>query len=299
MHARIKKKIRFSIHSQCGWLGEIKVQQVLPNKFAQAIGPFVLLEHILSYKQSSNGLHKGLVGKGSQPHRGIVMLTYILAGDVEYSNSLGNHAKLSSGGVHWTMAGKGIVHDEAVSAEFLVINPDISVVRFWINLPSKHKSEKPDYFSLQSSEIPKQELDDNVGWIKILSGEYGNTIAKIPCYSKEFLYHVHLEAGRQFSTMTEMRYEYASFLLANMAVVNGKGFQAGEFIAFTSLGEVIEIKNRSKTAIDILLFGGEPYNEPIVVEGNFVMNTPHEITQAYNDYYDGKYGQIKPQQKNL
>ncbi len=95
--------------------------------------------------------------------------------------------------------------------------------------------------------------------------------------------------------MTEMRYEYAAFLPANKAVINDIGFQAGEFIVFTSHGEIIEIINNGKTAIDIILFGGEPYNEPIVAEGTFVMNTPHEITQAYNDYYDGKYGQIKTQ----
>ena len=92
-----------------------------------------------------------------------------------------------------------------------------------------------------------------------------------------------------------MTFEYAAFLPANKVVVNDIEFQAGEFIVFTSLGEIIEIVNNSKTAIDIILFGGEPYIEPIVAEWTFVMNTPHEITQAYNDYYDGKYGQIKTQ----
>jgi redox-sensitive bicupin YhaK (pirin superfamily) len=63
-------------------------------------------------------------------------------------------------------------------------------------------------------------------------------------------------------------------------------------VVFTSDGEIIKINNGSEAAIDILLFGGQPINEPIVSDGFFVMNTPHEITQAYNDYYEGKYGQI-------
>ena len=295
MFAKMKKKIRFSVHSQCAWLGEIKAQSVLPNQFIQAIGPFVFLEYILSYKQSLNESSKELVGKRSHPYRGIATLTYVLTGEVEHLDSIGNHVTLSSGSAHWTKAGKGIVHAEAVSSESRVTNPDVSVIRFWINLPSKRKSEEPDYFSLRPSEIPKQELDDDAGWIKILSGEFENTIAKVPCYSKEFLYHIHLKAGRQFSTITDMAFEYAVFLPANNAVVNDKGFQAGEFIVFTSHGEIIEIGNNIETAIDIILFGGEPCNEPIVMEGTFVMNTPHDITQAYNDYYGGKYGQIKPQ----
>lgn len=292
MLEKIKKKIRFRVQCDCAWLGEIKVQQVLPNKFVQAIGPFVFLEHILSFKKSLNEPPVGPAGKRSHPHRGIATLTYILCGEVEHLDSIGNHAKLSSGGAHWMKAGKGVVHDEAVSSESRPTNPNVSVVQFWINLPSGRKTEEPDYFSLSPAEIPKQELDDNAGWIKVLSGKYGNTIAKIPNYSREFLYHIHLEAGGNFLTKTDIASEYAAFLPTNSAVFNDIRFQAGECIVFTSLGEIIEILNDSETAIDIILFGGEPCNEPIVAEGNFVMNTPHEITQAYNDYYDGKYGQL-------
>src|SRR5450432_3832855 len=170
MGSKMKKKIRFSIRSQCAQLCEIEVQRVLPNEFAQAIGPFVFLEHFISYKQSMNVLYNGLVDKRSNPCRGITTLTYILAGEVEHLDSIGNHVKLSSGGVHWTNAGKGIVHNEAVRSELRVTNPDISVVRFWINLPSARKSGEPEYYSFQPNEIPKKELHGIAGWIKILLG---------------------------------------------------------------------------------------------------------------------------------
>src|SRR5271170_4200724 len=102
MREKIKKKIRFSLNSQCAQLGGIEVQHVLPNEFAQAIGPFVFVEHFLSYKQSMNGLHRGLADKRSSPLRGISTLTYILAGEVEHLDSMGNHVKLNGGEVHWT-----------------------------------------------------------------------------------------------------------------------------------------------------------------------------------------------------
>ena len=287
----MKKEVSFSIQSQHTWANEIKVQHVLPNKFVQAIGPFVLLEHIVSNNQSSNELQE-VVGKCPQPQRGIATLTYILSGEVEHLDSIGNHIKLSSGSAHWMKAGKGIVHDEAIHAECRINNPDVSVIRFWINLPSKNKCEEPEYFSLPAIDIPNQILTDDTGWIKIVSGEYENMIAKVPCYSKQFLFHIHLEAGKQFSTMIDIAWECAALLLTNSAVINDLVFKAGELIMFSSGGELIEIDNNGKTAVDIILFGGEPYNEPIVTEGTFVMNTPHEITQAYNDYYEGKYGDI-------
>jgi len=294
MRTKIKKKIRFSLHSHCGELGGVEVQCLLPNEFAQVIGPFVFIEHFLSFRQSPNGIQKGIVDKRSNPLRGIAKLTYILAGEVEHLDSIGNHVKLGSGGVHWTNSGKGIVDKEIVRPELRSTNPDISVVRFWVNLPSYRKSGEPDYFSLLSNEIPKKDLDGIAGWIKIISGEYGNAIAKIPCYSNEFLYHVHLEAEQKFSITTGHTIECAAFLPSDDAVLNDLEIQAGKLVVFTTHGDIIEIKNRSETSIDIILFGGLPYNEPIVSDGFFVMNTPHEITQAYNDYYDGKYGHINP-----
>jgi redox-sensitive bicupin YhaK (pirin superfamily) len=298
MYKKLKKKIRFKVSRRCIWVGEIKIRRLLPNAFTQAIGPFVLLEHTFSGSQLPGSSHTEIIGKYAKPHRGIATLTYILSGEVEHFDSIGNNVKMSSGGAHWMMAGCGIVRDEMVNCGCHLTNPDVSIVRFWINLPSVRKAEQPGYLPLSATEIPEKELDDDAGWIKVLSGEYGTTIAKIPCYSREFLYHIHLKAGKIFSTATEMRFEYAAFLPANKAIINGRVFHAGELIAFASLGEIIEINNMGKTAIDIILFGGEPYRERIVAEESFVMNTPHEITQAYNDYYNNKYGLIKLKQKH-
>ena len=293
----MKKKIRFSMQSRPVLVDGIKVQRMLPNKFAQAIGPFVLLDHIPSCKQTSDEHHKGANGKCAHPHRGVATLTYIINGEVEHVDSMGNHVKLSSGGVHWMKAGKGVVHEEAINTECKTNGTDISVVQFWINLPSQHKCEDPNYLSFCECDILKQILNDNAGWIKILLGIYENAVAKIPIYSRQFLYHVHLEAGKQFSMITENGLEYGAFLSKHHALINDIEFEADELIVFDPEVEMIEINNYSETAINILLFGGEPYNEPIITEGTFVMNTPHEITQAYNDYYDGKYGDIPTAKK--
>jgi len=294
----MKKKIRFSMQSRPVVVDGIKIQRVLPNKFTQAIGPFVLLDHIPSCNQSRDDSHKRDIRKCAHPYKGIATLTYIINGEVEHVDSMGNRVKLNSGGVHWIKAGKGVVHDEAINTESKTKETDVSVVQFWINLPSQHKCQDPYYLSLREHTVPIQILKNNTGWIKILLGKYENAIAKIPCYSQQFLYHVHVEARNQFSIATENRLEYAAFLPKDNAVINDTEFGASELIVFDTDGEVIEINNYSKIAIDIFLFGGEPYTEPIILDGTFVMNTPHEITQAYNDYYDGKYGDISSERND-
>jgi redox-sensitive bicupin YhaK (pirin superfamily) len=80
-------------------------------------------------------------------------------------------------------------------------------------------------------------------------------------------------------------------------MLNDSEFTAGEFVEFDREAGEIEIANTSQEPIDILLFGGEHYSEPIVAQGPFVMNTQHEISQAYNDFYSGKYGRISYQKQ--
>lgn len=288
----MNKKILFSMLGRPVLAEGIKVQRMLPNKFVRAIGSFVLLDYVLSREKSLDDSYRAGGGTCVHPHRGVATLTYIINGEVEHVDSMGNHVKLSSGGVHWMKAGKGIVHAEAINTD--CNGTDVCVAQFWINLPAQHKCEDPEYISLGEHNVLKQLLNDDAGWIKILSGTYKSAVSKIPCYSKQFLYHIQLKAGKQFSTVTEHGLEYGAFLPKHSALINDTQFETGELIFFDSEGETIEMRNDFKTAIDILLFGGEPYAEPIVAEGTFVMNTQHEITQAYNDYYDGKYGQIKP-----
>ncbi len=71
--------------------------------------------------------------------------------------------------------------------------------------------------------------------------------------------------------------------------------KAGEYVEFDRKAGEIEISNTSREPTDILLFGGEHYDEPIVAQGPFVMNIQHEISKAYNDFYSGKYGKISYQ----
>src|SRR5206468_12441447 len=116
--------------------------------------------------------------------------------------------------------------------------------------------------------------------------------SKIPSYSKQFLYHIHLEAGKQFSIAAETGLEYASFLPLHNAVINETEYRAGEFLVYDGNEGTIEINNNSEVAIDVILFGGETYIEPIAAGGPFVMNSQNEIAQAYRDFHAGKYGQI-------
>ena len=273
-------------------IGDYKIDRLLPNRYIQAVGPFVFLDHLLPYKQIPKSAEQKAEGTGPHPHRGIATLTYIINGEAEHYDSKGHHAKVHSGGVQWMKAGNGILHDESIQADSLTDEQLTHSFQFWINLPAKNKAEEAAYLPLEAGEVPMQQLDNNSGWLKVIAGEYNDLQSKIPSYTRQFIYHLHLEGGTFFSLPTTEAIEYAAFLPLQNVVVNDTEYQTGDLLQFERNTGEIEIKNVSGEPIDIIVFGGEPFTEPIVATGPFVMTTQHEISLAYNDYYKGKYGEI-------
>ena len=287
----MKKKISFSSRGGRADIGGLVIHRILPNRYADAVGPFVFLDHLVPVEHSADK-PRMKAGGGAHPHRGIATLTYVLQGEGEHFDSRGNYAKVFSGGVQWMKAGNGIIHDETMNPEIHTGNPRMHGFQFWINLPAEIKKEEPAYLSVNANEVPQMQLSEDRGWLKVIVGAYEQLVSKIPGYSRQYLYHIHLNAGKQFSLLTEKGLEYAAFLPVHDAIINDIKFTAGDFIEFDREEGTIEINNTSESAGDIILFGGEKYNEPIVAQGPFVMNTFHEISEAYNDFYAGKYGKI-------
>lgn len=285
----MKKEISFSTKGNRADLGPLTINRMLPNQYTDKVGPFVFLDYVapaIKETITKNGM-------GAHPHRGIATLTYILQGEEEHFDSAGNYAKIHSGGVQWMKAGTGIVHDGNLNYDSETESKMVHGFQFWINLPAKNKAEKPAHIAIQAEEIPKKDLPNNVGWIKVIVGNYEELGSKIPNYSEQFLYHIQLKAGKQFSISLNDKIEVAAFLTTQNVILNDNEFEAGDFVEFGRKAEEIEIKNSVQTTVDFLLFGGEEYTEPIAAEGPFVMNSLAEITNAYRDFYSGKYGEIK------
>jgi redox-sensitive bicupin YhaK (pirin superfamily) len=289
----MKRKIQFISQGRKGRKGEQIINHLLPNRYASAVGPFVLLEQFLPTLHSINNAARVTNGISVQPHRGIARLTYILNGEAEHFDSAGYHDKVSSGGIHWTKAGNGIMLDEIIN-----VDPDTKdlithTIQFWINLPAGEKANHPDYLSVRPNEVPKYILNNDAGWLKLIAGEYMNLVSGIPAYTKQFLFHIHLKKHNRTSINTNPEWNYAALLLINNSTLNDTEFREGDFLMFENSPGLIDIVSNIHNPVDIILFGGEPITESIVVYGPFVMNTKQEIAKAYADFHEGKYGRIR------
>ena len=92
-----------------------------------------------------------LAGFPWHPHRGIETITYVLAGNVDHSDSLGNNGSLGAGDVQWMTAGRGILHQEMPHGD---VSGRMHGFQLWANLPSSLKMTAPRYQDVNAKEIP-------------------------------------------------------------------------------------------------------------------------------------------------
>ncbi|MDX2430312.1 MAG: pirin family protein [Bacteroides sp.] len=285
------KQIELRYGGAAAQVGGQDLLRVLPNRFVDCIGPFTFLDYFppRSIKASAP---KPPDGSFAHPHRGISTFTYIIEGQIEHYDSRGNHGIVKSGGIQWMKAGNGIVHDEAFPEEFQRSGGILQGLQFWINLPAENKAEEPEYKPIQSDEIPEYKLDQDRGTLRVLIGDYDEHFSLIPVYSQQFLYHIILNPGGVFSFDTEKDMEYAAQFISGEGKVNDADATEPELFVFGEEGSGIHLVNTGASQMDVILFGGEAYTEPIEAGGPFVMNTREELSQAYQDYRKGEYGII-------
>ncbi|MGD9002259.1 MAG: pirin family protein, partial [Anaerolineae bacterium] len=124
--------------------------------------PFLLLD---DFRSDDPAYYKK--GFPWHPHRGIETITYVLQGDVEHGDSLGNRGVIGSGDVQWMTAGSGIIHQEMPKGDE---KGRMYGFQLWANLPARQKMMNPRYRGITSDEIPEVELANGIT-IKIIAGE--------------------------------------------------------------------------------------------------------------------------------
>jgi redox-sensitive bicupin YhaK (pirin superfamily) len=294
LHCNMKKQITKIYGGKNAKVANLLVNRLLPFQEATSVGPFVFLDHIYPAMQQPQTL-KPFSGAGAHPHRGIATFSYLLSGGLEHYDSRGNHGVIEAGGAQWMKAGNGIIHDEHSSQDFQKQGGLFHGMQFWINLPAKNKAELPEYKAVTPEQIPEIELPEEAGIMRIVIGICGAEASPFKTYTQQFIYHIKLNPKSAFNLPTKKNLEYAAFVPADEVTINGTTSGKSQLSIFDLNDNEIELYNPGITTADIIIFGGEPYTEPIVAQGPFVMNTQAEIAQAYDDFFEGKYGVIEYQ----
>lgn len=251
------------------------------------------------------------------PHRGIVTITYMLAGTVEHGDSLGNRGSLSPGEVQWMTAGSGIIHQEMPRGD---AGGRMHGFQLWANLPAALKMTAPRYQQAGAGQIPEVVAADGTK-VRVVCGVYAGQsgpvdgVAAAPHYldieippeqhhsfavaaPRQAFAYVYAGSGHFGGSPADQRTgpatsqatrPFAAAAADPAAVVAGNRETAGNrSLVLFGEGDQVVVQAGAE-GVRFVLVSGEPLREPVAWRGPIVMNTEAELRQAYAELREGTF----------
>jgi quercetin 2,3-dioxygenase len=221
------------------------------------------------------------------PHRGIETITYMLAGQVDHGDSLGNSGTIGPGDVQWMTAGSGVIHQEMPRGDAGGV---MGGFQLWANLPAAHKMMAPRYQGIGAGAIPVTRSAEAT--IRVICGDVDGHTGPVSdiMIAPEYLDLTLLPAAT-WTHATPAGHTYFAYLFAGEAGFGGSAdpVQAdrGTVVLFDD-GDLVTVQAGAGGA-RLLLVGGRPLREPIAWRGPIVMNTREELDLAWRELADGTF----------
>ena len=255
------------------------VSRALPNKQRRMVGAWCFLDHAgpMDYAEGQG------LAVGPHPHIGLQTFTWMIEGEVDHHDSLGNHQRIRPGQVNLMTAGHGISHAEVSTAE----PGRIHAAQLWIALPDADRHREPAFEHFP--DLPK--IDRNGFTVTLLVGEALGAASPVPAFSP--LLGMDLQSADAAHTRLPLRadFEHAVVCLQGAVSVEGQRVVPGEMLYLGTDRTQVEIE--CTEAAHLLLVGGTPFDEDILLWWNFVARTREEMIEATRDWNEGdRFGTV-------
>lgn len=227
------------------------------------------------------------------PHRGIETITYMLKGQVEHGDSMGNRGSIGPGDVQWMTAGSGIIHQEMPRGEDSPAGDtggrELWGLQLWANLPAEHKMTAPRYQEIWAGEVPVVEAEGAT--IRVISGDVNGVHGPVHeiMAQPEYL-DVSVPSGGHFAHEVPDDYKAFAYILEGSGAFVGDARSApgpGHVVLFA--GEGMVTADAGDAGLRFVLISGRPLREPVAWGGPIVMNTQAELNEAFREYEQGTF----------
>ena len=238
------------------------------------LDPFIMVDH---FRMSEPAF-------APHPHAGFSAVTYLfddsLTGMVSRDSLGGEHA-IEPGGLHWTLAGRGVIHDEFPAER----GREAHGLQIFVNLPADQKLRAPTVMRLAPGQMPRR---TGQGWraVQVFGADTG---LDLPWSTSLVL--VDIDAGAVFDfVLPEGEQGFA-------IVIDGSG-HAGELPLATGRALSLPLSGSASVVADEALrlacFCGRPLYEPVVRHGPFVMSDEGQVVAALQRFQSGGMGRLSP-----
>ena len=266
----------------------VKIQRLAGFNNAR-FSPFLMIDELKSDESKDY-----VGGFPPHPHRGIETLTYMLQGHFQHKDHMGNVGELRSGGAQWMAAGRGVIHSEMPMMEEGALHG----FQIWINQPATHKMQPAQYHDFQSESIAEHQSEQS-GLLRVIAGKFElhnqtdddsevlraqGPLQKtgVPLSVADWRSH----SGQKVTLGTNVNHNDMTYVYKGSIQIGDKVINQGQ-LALLTKADLLSLGSLEDSGV--LIFSGEPINEPVVHYGPFVMNSMEEIEQTIQDYNNGVF----------
>lgn len=267
------------------------------------LDPFLLFDDFRNDRPEDYGQ-----GFPWHPHRGIETITYVLAGSVEHSDSLGNTGNLEAGDIQWMTAGSGILHQEMPQGN---ATGQMHGFQLWANLPSSLKMTEPRYQDVKGADIPEI-IDDDGTRVKVIIGNFWGKSGPVDGIAADPQYlDIYVPPGVKKTFPIDTYRRAFAYIFDGAGAFADASNPTGVLLEKEVAGQEVNIRDLSGNrtlvrfgtgdevtvqagpeGIRFLLISGAPIQEPVAWHGPIVMNTQAELQKAFTELRNGTF--IRP-----
>jgi quercetin 2,3-dioxygenase len=261
-------------------VGAVTVRRSLPRRQRRTVGPWCFADHLGPVRVTAD---HGL-DIGPHPHTGLHTVTWLVAGEVLHRDSLGTEQLIAPGQLNLMTAGGGVSHSEEAPGDY---RGELHGVQLWVAQPEATRFGPPAF--AHHAELPRLELDAST--LTVLAGSLGG--ATSPARQDSPLVGVDAVVRPGLSVWPlQAEFEHALVVLSGEVAIDGTPVGTDRF-AYVGLGRDELVLDALEPA-RVLLLGGTPFGERVLMWWNFVARSREEISGAYRQWRadDGRFGDV-------
>lgn len=261
-------------------LGDLPVARALPVRDRRLVGPWCFLDRFgpLTFADGKP------MDVAPHPHTGLQTVTWLLDGEIAHDDSLGCEAILRPDGVNVMTSGRGIAHAEQTPPQN---TQRLNGVQLWVALPDAHRHGDPHFQAIAQVAV----AEPRGGIVRAFAGSLAGAASPARHFSPLVGADIEIHPGEQLELPINPDFEHAVLILAGDSALEGRPLPERQFHYLGLQRASLPLSSRGGGRI--LLIGGPPFPETILMWWNFVARTPEEIAQARADWEDHRrFGEV-------
>jgi redox-sensitive bicupin YhaK (pirin superfamily) len=254
------------------------VRRTLPQRARSLVGAWCFADHYGPTDVTGGG---GM-NLPPHPHTGLQTVTWLFAGEVEHRDSLGTHSMVHPGELNLMTSGRGICHSEVATPATTVMHG----VQLWVALPEAHRHGPRGFHH----HVPPP-VDLGGATARVFLGGLAGETSPVPTFTPLLGAEIVLEPRARLTLAVEPDYEHGVLVDTGSVVVAGTHLAASDLGYVAPGAPTLELSNPDGQPARIVLLGGVPFEEDIVMWWNFVGRTHDEIA-AFRDAWEAESDQF-------